>query len=148
MRWSLSLCALVSACSPRPSATPTPPTPVASASATPGGSSTASVPAGPDAWLTDPAMITAGRDLFSKNCSPCHKADGGGLIGPNLTDSAWLHGGSPEQIEATILKGWPQKGMVAWGTMLTPHQIRTLVAFVVSIKDTNVPEGKAPQAAP
>lgn len=148
MRWSLSVCALVAACSPRPSANPpTSPTPVASTSAS-GSSVASSTPTGPDAWLTDPAMIAAGRALFGNNCSPCHKADGSGLIGPNLTDSAWLHGGSPEQIEATILKGWPDKGMVAWGTMLTPHQIRTLVAFVVSIKDTNVPGGKAPQAAP
>src|SRR5205085_7275893 len=34
-----------------------------------------------------------GKQTFSTTCAPCHEAGGQGKIGPNLTDSAWLHGG-------------------------------------------------------
>ncbi len=43
--------------------------------------------------LKDPANISAGKEIFVKTCAPCHLADGGGAVGPNLTDDYWLHGG-------------------------------------------------------
>src|ERR1041385_6865076 len=40
----------------------------------------------------DRAVIAAGQAMFLKMCAPCHRADGGGLVGPNLTDDYWIHG--------------------------------------------------------
>ena len=40
----------------------------------------------------DPAVLAQGQQTFSTLCAPCHRADGGGLVGPNLTDDYWIHG--------------------------------------------------------
>lgn len=101
-----------------------------------------------EAWPKDPAQIAAGKEVFAKTCTPCHGANGGGVIGPNLTDAAWLHGKGPERVRVAIRDGYPDKGMPTWRTMLSPEQIEALVAFVGSIVDTNVPGGKAPQGTP
>lgn len=47
-----------------------------------------------------------GKTLFLTYCAQCHGSDARGAKGfPNLTDDDWLYGGTPEQIEATILDG-------------------------------------------
>ena len=38
-----------------------------------------------------------GKQVFTTNCVSCHRADGGGMIGPNLTDEFWIHGGTPNR---------------------------------------------------
>jgi cytochrome c oxidase cbb3-type subunit 3 len=43
--------------------------------------------------LTDPTDLAAGKEIFTTNCAACHRADGGGQIGPNLTDDQWILGG-------------------------------------------------------
>ena len=47
-----------------------------------------------------------GQRLFLNYCSQCHASDGRGGKGfPNLADTDWLYGGSPEAIKASILDG-------------------------------------------
>jgi len=102
----------------------------------------------PEALTTlshDPSTVSKGKDIFVANCSACHKPDGSGLIGPNLTDDAWLHGDKPDEIYKTINDGVPDKQMPTWGPILGPERIQSVTAFVLSIKNTNVPGGKAPQ---
>ena len=50
----------------------------------------------------DAATVKKGEDVFKANCVVCHRADGGGNIGPNLTDDAWLHGGKPTDVYKTV----------------------------------------------
>jgi cytochrome c oxidase cbb3-type subunit 3 len=97
--------------------------------------------------LHEPRRVADGMALFATHCIPCHGSDGGGKMGPNLTDSAWIHGGSSDRIFAEIMNGTPDKGMVPWGPLLGATRVMTLTAFVLSIKNTNVPGGKAPQGA-
>ena len=40
----------------------------------------------------DPDVLARGKKTFLMLCAPCHRADGGGLVGPNLTDEYWIHG--------------------------------------------------------
>ena len=47
------------------------------------------------------------------NCVACHSADGGGLVGPNLTDDNWIHGGGIKNVFKTIKYGVTAKGMIA-----------------------------------
>jgi cytochrome c oxidase cbb3-type subunit 3 len=42
--------------------------------------------------LTDPTDLAAGKEIFQP-IAACHRADGGGQIGPNLTDDQWILGG-------------------------------------------------------
>ena len=95
----------------------------------------------------DPATVQAGRGVFAQSCVACHAANGGGGIGPNLTDGAWLHGSRPTQILATVNEGVLAKGMPAWGPQLGLDRVQSVVAYVMTLRDTNVPGGKAPQGA-
>ena len=91
----------------------------------------------------DPAAVAEGKQLYLTTCVSCHGARGQGLVGPNLTDGSWLHGDQPLQVHSSISQGFPQKGMAAFENLLGPARVRAVTAFVLTLKDTNVP-GKAP----
>ena len=50
----------------------------------------------------DEAGVASGKSIFETNCAACHAADGGGGVGPNLTDIYWLHGGSIKEVFSVI----------------------------------------------
>jgi Cytochrome c, mono- and diheme variants len=93
----------------------------------------------------DAHEVSEGRKVFVKNCVACHGPDGGGVIGPNLTDNAWLHGGKIEQINATITNGVLVKGMPQWGKILKPEEIDEVTTYVWSLHGTAPAKPKAPE---
>ena len=93
----------------------------------------------------DAATVEVGRALYAQNCVACHRADGGGLIGPNLTDNQWIHGGEPLRVFRTVSEGIAAKGMPAWGAQLGPDRTMSVVAYLLTLRNTNVAAGKAPQ---
>jgi len=99
-----------------------------------------------DLELTNDANILAsGEKIFNQQCAVCHKADGGGSIGPNLTDDYWIHGGDIQSVYATIKVGVPDKGMISWEAMLSPEKMRDVANYIKSIRGTNPAGAKAPQ---
>jgi cytochrome c oxidase cbb3-type subunit 3 len=92
-----------------------------------------------------PQTVDAGHQVFVTTCAPCHRADGGGNIGPNLTDAYWIHGNKPENIYSCVHDGVPSKGMPTWGPQLGEEKVAEVVAYVLTIQNTNVVGGKAPQ---
>jgi len=92
--------------------------------------------------------VSDGKQVFTTTCAPCHRADGGGNIGPNLTDGFWLHGSKPENIFHCVHDGVPDKGMPTWGPQLGEEKVADVVAYVLTIRNTNVPNGKPPQGEP
>jgi cytochrome c oxidase cbb3-type subunit 3 len=90
------------------------------------------------------SQLAAGQQAFTTNCVACHGTKAEGIIGPNLTDEHWLHGGGPAQIFGTIRDGVPAKGMPSWGPVLGPATVKSLTAYLLSLRNTRVP-GKAPQ---
>ncbi len=97
------------------------------------------------ALVSDSGRVEQGKTLFAAKCAPCHGPQAQGLIGPNLTDNAWLHGGKPTEIRHTIVEGVPAKGMIPWGSQLKSDEIDALVAFVLSVRGSNPPNPKAPE---
>lgn len=93
----------------------------------------------------DAGTLEQGKAVFTTTCASCHGPSGGGVIGPNLTDAYWLHGGAPESVYTIIRDGFLAKGMPAWGPQLGEERVRAAAAYVISIKNTNVAGGKAPQ---
>ena len=86
----------------------------------------------------DKANQTGGR-LFANNCAVCHGSDGRGARGfPNLTDNDWLYGGSPEQIQATILNG-RNGNMPAWQASLGDVGVRNVASYVMSLSGREAP---------
>jgi cytochrome c oxidase cbb3-type subunit 3 len=95
--------------------------------------------------LTDGAAVAAGKELFEKNCVACHLADGGGSVGPNLTDEYWIHSGGIKDVFKSIKYGWQDKGMKSWKDDFSPMQLQQLASFVKSLKGTHPATPKAPQ---
>jgi cytochrome c oxidase cbb3-type subunit 3 len=93
----------------------------------------------------DATTVSRGREAFAANCVACHGANGGGGIGPNLTDNAWLHGGAPDRIYRTVTTGVPSKQMPAWGSQLGADRVQSIVAFLLTLRNTNVAGGRPPQ---
>ena len=97
------------------------------------------------AGAANPAVLEVGRSRFTRTCASCHGEQAQGLIGPNLTDDRWIHGGTVEQIFQSVAKGWPAKGMPPWGRAVTPEELSALVSYVRSLQGSNPPNARAPE---
>ncbi len=96
--------------------------------------------------MLDAASIASGKALFTANCVACHGTAGeGNTVGPNLTDTYWIHGGKINDVFKTIKYGVVEKGMRSWKEDFSPIQMAQLASFVKSLKGTNPPNAKAPQ---
>jgi cytochrome c oxidase cbb3-type subunit III len=95
--------------------------------------------------LIDASDIDAGKDIFKSNCVPCHGPDAGGVVGPNLTDKYWIHGGGIKNVFTTIKYGVPSKGMLSWQTQLNPKQMQQVASFVLSLQGSKPANPKEPQ---
>jgi cytochrome c oxidase cbb3-type subunit 3 len=96
--------------------------------------------------LTDPADLAAGKAIFTANCIPCHRADAGGQIGPNLTDDQWILGGGIKNVFHTLVNGGRDgKGMISWKATLKPKQMQEVASYVLSLKGSNPKDPKAPE---
>lgn len=89
--------------------------------------------------------LSKGKEVFDLRCAACHRADGGGMVGPNLTDAYWLHGGSSQEIYNTVFNGVPAKGMLAWGPILKPEEIVSVVVYIQSLKGSHPANPKDPE---
>lgn len=92
---------------------------------------------------SDASVIARGSATFTAKCAVCHAAAGQGLIGPNLTDNRWIHGGTPDKVRLIIEQGVLAKGMLAWKGVITDQEITDVVAYVMSLRGTKPPNPKA-----
>ncbi len=93
----------------------------------------------------DAVIIQSGAALYANRCTPCHGAAGEGIVGPNLTDEFWLHGGGVKDVFKVIKYGVPEKGMVAWEKSLSAQQIADITNYVLSLQGSKPANAKAPQ---
>ncbi len=96
-------------------------------------------------FLADAADLKAGRAIFNEHCQACHAKDGGGGVGPNLTDDYWIHGGSIKDIFGVVKYGVPTKGMIAWQNQLRPKEIAQVSSFIKTLVGTEPATPKEPQ---
>lgn len=97
--------------------------------------------------LTEASDIKAGGAIFTTNCVACHMPDGGGGIGPNLTDEYWILGGGIKNVFHTIAEGGRDgKGMIAWKQTLKPAEIAQVASFILTEISGKAPANpKAPE---
>ena len=93
-------------------------------------------------FVADPAMAAEGAATYKTVCAACHGNEGQGLIGPNLTDAYWLHGGTNMDIYHVISDGVVAKGMPPWEAVYSSEERAQIVAFVRSLEGTNPPNAK------
>jgi cytochrome c oxidase cbb3-type subunit 3 len=102
----------------------------------------------PEALMADPEALGIGRRVFANNCAMCHGSDARGAQGfPNLTDDAWLYGGSFETVLDSITDG-RQGFMPPLGAVLGETGVREVVAYVqrLSGQDSDAELAAAGQA--
>jgi len=89
--------------------------------------------------------IASGETLFMDNCSNCHGKKAEGMVGPNLTDKYWIHGGDLTSIYQTIKNGVDGKGMPAWGPQMDQEQMVAVTTYVRSVQGNDPSGAKKPQ---
>lgn len=93
--------------------------------------------------LTEASDLSAGEKIFTTNCVACHKADGGGGIGPNLTDKNWILGGGIKNVFNTISEGGRSgKGMISWKNDLKPLEMAQVASYLLTFQGTTPAEPK------
>lgn len=98
--------------------------------------------------LTDRADLDAGKETWTKICSACHLVDGGGLVGPNMTDNYWIHGNKVEDLYYIVTNGVIEKGMIPYNTQLSEKARLQVVSYILndmvgsSPATPKAPEGK------
>ena len=95
--------------------------------------------------ITEAATLDAGKAVYNASCVACHGDKGQGVVGPNLTDDFWIHGGSISNVFKTIKYGVPEKGMMSWEKTLSPKQISEVSNYILSLKGTTPANPKEPQ---
>lgn len=96
--------------------------------------------------LTEVSDLNSGRKIFEENCVACHKADGGGGIGPNLTDKNWILGGGIKNVFKTVSEGGRDgKGMIAWKQLLKPAEMAQVSSYLLQFQGTIAAAPKAPE---
>lgn len=97
------------------------------------------------ALTKEASTIAKGKEIYEAKCGACHGAAGEGLVGPNLADEHWLHGGAILDIKRSIVKGIPEKGMIAWEALLPAQEIDAVTAFIWTLHGSNPPNPKEAQ---
>jgi cytochrome c oxidase cbb3-type subunit 3 len=96
--------------------------------------------------LTDKNDLAAGKEIYMRNCVACHLADGGGIVGPNLTDENWIYGCDIKTVFGIVNDGTSQ-GMQSFKT-LGAKKVQQVASYVLSLKGTKPAKPKAPQGEP
>lgn len=95
----------------------------------------------------EPKWLAVGKVVYQTNCVSCHGADGGGIVGPNLTDDHWKHVRNVEGIARVIEDGAANGAMPAWKNRLShPNQVVLTAAYVASLRKKPV-SGKGPEGS-
>jgi cytochrome c oxidase cbb3-type subunit 3 len=90
----------------------------------------------------DKAELGRGQQTFMTLCAPCHRPDGGGLVGPNLCDDYWIHGSNYVDNLKVIINGVPEKGMLTWRGLLKPSEIQAVASYIYTLRGTTPPNPK------
>jgi len=94
---------------------------------------------------TDALAIADGKQTFLNNCASCHRKDGGGDIGPNLTDDYWKHGGDIKDIFKVVRHGVQGTNMIAWEGFISPEKMQNVASYILTLKGSNPENPKKPE---
>lgn len=92
-----------------------------------------------------PDLMDAAGRVFRATCASCHTAAGTGLVGPNLTDDAYLNVRTPADFYEVISDGRHAKGMPAWDRSFSAGSRLALAAYVASLRGSAPGKGKEPE---
>jgi cytochrome c oxidase cbb3-type subunit III len=92
----------------------------------------------------DAQAVAAGKATYLTTCAACHLPDMSGLVGPNMKDQNWVHGGKPLDLLKVVVDGIPAKGMPTWGPILGQQKIKEALAYILSFHTEGEPVNIVP----
>jgi cytochrome c oxidase cbb3-type subunit 3 len=96
--------------------------------------------------LTDDESLAKGEETWTKICAACHMADGGGLVGPNMTDNYWIHGNTVNDLYDVVTNGVIEKGMLSYKSQLSDKARLEVVSYILEkLQGTTPAKPKEPQ---
>jgi cytochrome c oxidase cbb3-type subunit 3 len=96
--------------------------------------------------LEDPVSLAKGQETWVKICAACHLVDGGGIVGPNMTDEYWIHGNKIENLYTIITNGVIEKGMIPYKDQLSEEARLEVASYILlKLQGTTPATPKAPQ---
>jgi cytochrome c oxidase cbb3-type subunit III len=96
-------------------------------------------------YMNDKGGLSIGKSIYQANCISCHRADGSGLVGPNLTDDHYKNVKQIADIYTVLVNGAGGGAMPAWKNRLSQNEIVTVAAYVASLR--GAPAGSAAKPA-
>lgn len=98
--------------------------------------------------MGDADWMLFAASAFQTNCASCHSSDGGGLIGPNLTDDSYKNVSTLTDIHPVLANGAAGGAMPAWSTRLSNNELVLLSAYVATLRGTTPGSARAPEGEP
>jgi len=85
-------------------------------------------------YMNDKSWLSFGKSIYQTNCISCHKADGSGLVGPNLTDEHYKNVRQIDDIYRILVNGAGGGAMPSWKNRLSQNEIVLAAAYVASMR--------------
>lgn len=96
-------------------------------------------------FLARPNWLQVGKSVFSRHCAQCHGKDGGGQVGPNLTDDAYKNVSDVGDIVTVLQRGAGNGAMPAWQDRLSINELVLTAAYAASLRGTTPATAKPPE---
>ncbi|TWT82663.1 Cbb3-type cytochrome c oxidase subunit CcoP2 [Planctomycetes bacterium CA13] len=96
-------------------------------------------------FLYEPSWLRVGQTVFKTNCVSCHGADGGGIVGPNLTDEEYKNVKDIGDILTVLQNGAGGGAMPAWKNRLSTNELVLAASYAASLRGTTPGTAKQPE---
>ncbi len=96
-------------------------------------------------YMGEKGPLSLGKSIYQANCVSCHKADGSGLVGPNLTDDHYKNVKQITDLYTVIVNGAGGGAMPAWKNRLTNNEIVMVSVYAASLRGLPAASGRQPE---
>jgi cytochrome c oxidase cbb3-type subunit III len=84
--------------------------------------------------MNDSGWVKVGESVYRSNCASCHGIDGGGIVGPNLTDDHYKNVREVADILKVVQQGAAAGAMPAWKSRLQLNEQILVSSYVASLR--------------
>jgi cytochrome c oxidase cbb3-type subunit 3 len=84
--------------------------------------------------MNDSGWVKVGESVYRSNCASCHGIDGGGIVGPNLTDDHYKNVREITDILNVVQQGAAAGAMPAWKSRLQLNEQILVSSYVASLR--------------
>lgn len=95
--------------------------------------------------MNDSRWVRVGESVYRTHCVSCHGIDGGGVVGPNLTDDHYKNTRTIGDILRVVQNGAAAGAMPPWRDKLHLNEQILVSSFVASLRGTTPTNPRGPE---